>query len=153
MKRSDLIPPFLLSPYLFILDSANKKYVDDATALIYSDWVTFEHTVTDYVVSSSRAYSSNVKDVNGNSDFEIGHNFVQIQASETFYSDNTATLMVGTLRNTNSFLIEDDHSIGQNTDKSGKGICIVTITSTRSSGGSLCNVTVTGKYRYIDFKN
>ena len=29
MKRSDLIPPFLLSPYLFILDSANKKYVDE----------------------------------------------------------------------------------------------------------------------------
>ncbi len=30
MKRSDLIPPFLLSPYLFILDSANKKYVDES---------------------------------------------------------------------------------------------------------------------------
>lgn len=29
MKRSDLVPPFLLSPYLFVLDSANKKYVDE----------------------------------------------------------------------------------------------------------------------------
>lgn len=30
MKRTDLIPPFLLSPCLFVLDSANKKYVDES---------------------------------------------------------------------------------------------------------------------------
>ena len=32
MKRSDLVPPFLLSPYLFVLDSANKKYVDESSS-------------------------------------------------------------------------------------------------------------------------
>lgn len=157
-----------------LLDSANKKYVDDSTALIYFDWVTFEHSVSDFIASTSRTYDYNIKDENGNENYEVGHDFIQIQASETFYSDNNAALQVGTLDDPNyTHFIYDSHPSNGDTSKNGKcvvygtirdvysfihvsraglTICRMKITSGRSTGGSLCNATVTGKYRYIDFK-
>ena len=157
-------------------DAVNKQYVDDSTALIYSDWVTFEHSISGFVASTSRIYDYNIKDENGNENYEVGHDFIQIQASETFYSDNNAALHVGTLDDSvYTHFIYDFHSGSGDTSKDGKcimygtieerhytllglnrygrTICRVKITSGRSGGGSLCNVTVTGKYRYIDFKN
>lgn len=156
-------------------DAVNKKYVDDSTALIYSDWVTFEHSVSDFIASTSRIYDYIIKDANGNENYEVGHDFIQIQASETFYSDNTATLYIGTLDDPiYTHFLYDIHSGSGNTSKDGKcivhgtieerrytllginryggTICRMKITSSRSTGGSLCNATVTGKYRYIDFK-
>lgn len=157
-------------------DAVNKKYVDDSTALIYSDWVTFEHSVSDFIASTTRTYSYNIKDANGNENYELGHGFIQIQASATFYSDNTAALQVGTLDDPqHTTFLYDFHSGSGYTSKDGKCfvcststfgsymilggnrggtiICGMKITSSRSTGGSLCNATVTGKYRYIDFKN
>lgn len=158
------------------LDSANKKYVDGSTSLIYSDWITFEHSVSNFIASPSNIYDYNIKDVNGNENYEVGHDFIQIQVSETFYSDNNATLLVGTLDDPqHTYFILDLHSSNNDTSKDGK--CIVYNTNTSdtyillglavklsgrvicrmriSSGtnGSLCNATVTGKYRYVDFKN
>ena len=158
-------------------DAVNKKYVDDSTALIYSDWVTFEHSVSNFVVSPTNIYDYNIKDINGNENYEEGHSFIQIQASETFYSDNVASLNLYSVNGSHSYVgfIFDSHNGGENTQKSGnlesfsdyarklyilvignslysgKTICRMKIASNRSAG-SLCNVTVTGKYRYIDFK-
>lgn len=159
-----------------LLDSANKKYVDDSTSLIYSDWITFEHSVSNFIASPSNIYDYNIKDENGNENYEVGHDFIQIQVSETFYSDNRASLLVGTLNDPQStYFIYDSHSSNDDTSKDGKCIVYNTNTSdiyillglsTKLSGrticrmrissgtnGSLCNATVTGKYRYVDFKN
>ena len=156
-------------------DAVNKQYVDDNASLILSEWVTFEHSVSDFIASTSRTYDYNIKDANGNENYEEGHSFIQIQASETFYSDNAASLTVGTLTDPlYTYFIYDSHTNSGNTSKSGnaviygasrkdsymflgtnyggKTICRMKITSGRSTGGSLCNATVTGKYRYIDFK-
>lgn len=149
--------------------------MDDATALIYSDWVTFEHSVSDFIASTSRTYDYNIKDANGNENYEVGHDFIQIQASETFYSDNSASLKVGTLDDPDyTYFIYDSHPSNGDTSKdgncvvyastrdvyflpwvnrSGLTICRMKIKSGISTGGSLCNATVTGKYRYIDFKS
>lgn len=158
-------------------DAVNKQYVDEKKSFIYSDWVTFEHTVSNFIASPSNMYDYNIKDVNGNENYEEGHSFVQIQANGTFYSDNVASLNLYTVNGSHSFsgFIYDYHSSSGNTQKngssecssgydkksyfiiigdniySGKTICRMKITSGRSQG-SLCNVTVTGKYRYIDFK-
>ena len=157
-----------------LLDSANKKYVDDSTPLIYSDWVTFEHSVSDFIASPSNTYDYNIKDENGNENYEVGHDLIQLQASETFHSDNNAELKVGTLNDPSyTYFIRDSHQNNGDTSKNGKcvvygairdvysfihssyvglTICRMKITSGSSPGGSLCNATVTGKYRYVDFK-
>ena len=158
-------------------DAVNKKYVDDSTSLIYSDWITFEHSVSNISISSLESYDYNIKDVNGNENYEVGHNFIQIQANETFYSDNSAVLGLYsvTLPDNYQGFIYDYHDGAQNTQKSGnlesfsaylKNQYIFMVGNTISSGlticrmrilsvynsSSHCNATVTGKYRYIDFK-
>lgn len=158
-------------------DAVNKKYVDDSTSLIYSDWITFEHSVSNISISSSESYDYNIKDVNGNENYEVGHNFIQIQANETFYSDNSAVLGLYSVTLPDSYqgFIYDYHDGAQNTQKSGNlesfstylknqyilmvgntiysglTICRMRIVSVYNSS-SHCNATVTGKYRYIDFK-
>ena len=158
-------------------DAVNKKYVDDSTSLIYSDWITFEHSVSNISISSSESYDYNIKDVNGNENYEVGHNFIQIQANETFYSDNSAVLGLYTVTLPDGYqgFIYDYHDGAQNTQKSGnlesfstylKNQYILMVGNTIYSGlticrmrilsayniSSHCNATVTGKYRYIDFK-
>ena len=95
--------------------------MDDSTSLIYSDWITFEHSVSNISISSSESYDYNIKDVNGNENYEVGHNFIQIQANETFYSDNSAVLGLYsvTLPDNYQGFIYDYHDGAQNTQKSG----------------------------------
>ena len=57
-------------------DAVNKQYVDEKKSFIYSDWVTFEHTVSNFIASPSNMYDYNIKDVNGNENYEEGHSFV-----------------------------------------------------------------------------
>lgn len=151
--------------------------MDDSTSLIYSDWITFEHSVSNISISSSESYDYNIKDANGNENYEVGHNFIQIQANETFYSDNSAVLGLYsvTLPDNYQGFIYDYHDGAQNTQKSGnlesfsiylKNQYILMVGNTIYSGLTICrmriwsiynssphcNATVTGKYRYIDFK-
>lgn len=159
-------------------EPATKGYVDGSVSLVYSDWITFEHSVSNVAISSSSWYEYNIKDINGNENYESGHNFIQIQASETFNSDNRAVLDLYSVAAPTSHegFLRDRHEEAGNTQNSRKLECFssflgqnyfFTISNAIYHGNfickmriqpvydtsSNCSATVTGKYRYIDFKS